>query len=126
MDRSEMFHQIKDFSCTHITHNISIRFKGNENKELTEEPTFKSQKKKWTPNKIHHTELEKVKTKMKEKSYNNLTKSERTSMKKLYEQEDIIITKADIGGVVAIVAVINYKKEAERRLSNNDNYRKLQ
>ena len=39
---------------------------------------------------------------MKEKPYNNLIKSERTSMKELSEREDIIITKADKGGAVVI------------------------
>ena len=42
---------------------------------------------------------------MKEKPYNNLIKSERTSMKELSEREDIIITKADKGGAVVIVDV---------------------
>ena len=55
---------------------------------------------KWTPNKNYHTvltyieatqrELEKEQMKMKKKPYNNLTKNERTSMKELSEQEDII------------------------------------
>ena len=55
---------------------------------------------KWTPNKNYHTvltyieatqrELEKEQMKMKKKTYNNLTKNERTSMKELSEQEDII------------------------------------
>ena len=72
-------------------------------------------------------ELEKKKqTKMKEKPYNNLTKNERTSMKKLSREEDIIITKVDIGGAVVIVDVQGYIKEAERQLNNIKNYRKLQ
>ena len=87
-------------------------------------------------NKNHHTvltyieatqrELEKEQTKMKEKPYNNLTKNERTSMKKLSEREDIIITKADKGGAVVIVDVKDYIKEAERQLNNTENYRKFQ
>ena len=40
---------------------------------------------------------------MKEKPYKNLTKSKRTSMKELSEQEDIIITKADKGGAAVII-----------------------
>ena len=63
---------------------------------------------------------------MKEKRYNNLTKSERTSMKGLSEREDIIITKADKGGAVVIVDVKDYMKEVERQLNNTENYRKLQ
>ena len=72
-------------------------------------------------------EIEKKKqTKMKEKPYNNLTKNERTSMKKLSREEDIIITKVDKGGAVVIVDVQGYIKEAERQLNNIKNYRKLQ
>ena len=62
---------------------------------------------------------------MKEKPYNNLTKSKRTSMKELSEREDVIITKADKGGAVVIVDVKDYIKEAERQLNNTENYRKL-
>ena len=61
--------------------------------------------------------------KIKEKPYNNLTKSERTSMKELNERDDIIIIKADKGGAVVIVDVKDYIKEAERQLNNTENYR---
>ena len=61
--------------------------------------------------------------KIKEKPYNNLTKSERTSMKELNERDDIIIIKADKGGAVVIVDVKDYIKEAERQLNNTKNYR---
>ena len=46
---------------------------------------------------------------MKQKPYNNLTKSERISMKKISERRDIIITKE--GGAVVIVAV----KDSDKR-----------
>ena len=104
---------------------LKAYFEDNENTKLTtEQQIFKPQKKeKWTPNKNHHTVLtyigatqrglEKEQTKMKEKPYNNLTKNKRTSMKELSEREDIIITKADKGGVVVIVDVKDYIKEAE-------------
>ena len=71
-------------------------------------------------------ELEKEQTKMKEKPYNILTKSEKTSMKELSEQEDIIITKADKGAALVIVDVKDYIKEAERQLNNTENYSKRQ
>ena len=71
-------------------------------------------------------ELEKERTNLKEKPYNNLTKTERTSMKQISERGDIIITKADKGGAVVIVDVKDYIKEAERQLHNTENYRKLQ
>ena len=66
-------------------------------------------------------ELKKELKKMKEKPYNNLTKSERTSMKELSERVDIIITKADKGGAVVIVDVKDYIKQAERQLNNTKN-----
>ena len=66
-------------------------------------------------------ELEKELTKMKERPYNNLTKSERTSMKELSERVDIIITKAEKGGAVVIVDVKDYIKQAERQLNNTKN-----
>ena len=71
-------------------------------------------------------ELEKELTKMKERPYNNLTKSERTSMKELSERVGIIITKAEKGGAVVIVDVKDYIKQAERHINNTKNYRKLQ
>ena len=71
-------------------------------------------------------ELEKELTKMKERPYNNLTKSERTSMKELSERVGIIITKAEKGGAVVIVDVKDYIKQAERYINNTKNYRKLQ
>ena len=71
-------------------------------------------------------ELEKELKKMKEKPYNNLTKSERTSMKELSERVGIIITKAEKGGAVVIVDVKDYIKQAERQINNTKNYRKLQ
>ena len=76
---------------------LKAHFKDNENTKLTtEEQIFKPQKKeKSTPNENHHTvltyieatqrELEKEQTEIKEKSYNNLTKNKRTSMKELSE-----------------------------------------
>ena len=71
-------------------------------------------------------ELEKELKKMKEKPYNNLTKSERTSMKELSERVGITITKAEKGGAVVIVDVKDYIKQAEQQINNTKNYRKLQ
>ena len=65
--------------------------------------------------------LEKNKQKWKKKPYNKVAKSERTSIKELSEREDIIIVKADKGGVVVIVDVKNYIKEAEPQLNITEN-----
>ena len=61
---------------------LKAHFKGKENIKLTtEEQICKPQKKeKWTRN---SRELEKEQTKIKEKTYKNITKNERTSIKKL-------------------------------------------
>ena len=40
-------------------------------------------------------------------------KNKRTSLKELSEQEGFIITKADKGGAIVIVAVKDYIKETE-------------
>ena len=72
------------------------------------------------------SEIEKKQTKIKEKPYNNSTKTESTSIKELSERKDTISTKADKGGAVVIVGVKDYIREAEQQLKNNKNYRKLQ
>ena len=72
-----------------------------------------------------YTEATQSEPQKKKKTY-NLTKSKKTSIKELHEREETIITKANKGGAIAIVAANNYKKEAERRLNNTNNYRKLQ
>ena len=61
-----------------------------------------------------------------QKSCNNLTKNERTSMKELCEREDVVIKKPDKGGAVVIVDVKDHIKEAEQQPNNTENYRKLQ
>ena len=102
-----------------------------------EEQIFKPKKKeKWASNENHHAVLtyieitqrglEKKETEMKEKTYNNLTKKERTNMKELFEQEDIITTKADKDFTVVIADVKDYIKEAKQQLSNTEIYGKLQ
>ena len=63
---------------------------------------------------------------MKAKPYRNLTRNKRTSMQNLNKREDILITKAGKDGAVVIVDVKDYIKEAERLLTNIENYRKLQ
>ena len=73
-----------------------------------------------------YTEATQSEPQKKKKTYNNLTKSKKTSIKELHEREETIITKANKGGAIAIVAANNYKKEGERRLNNTNNYRKLQ
>ena len=44
----------------------------------------------------------------------NLTKNETYALKQLSQRDDIIITKADKGGEVAIIDVDDYIREANR------------
>ena len=53
-------------------------------------------------------------------------KEEKKALKGLADRNDMIITKADKGGAVAIIDVEDYVKEAEHQLSNKDGYKKLQ
>ena len=55
----------------------------------------------------------------------NLTIKERQAMQELKSKNDIVITDADKGGAVLILDVEDYVKEAERQLSNKENYRKI-
>ena len=55
----------------------------------------------------------------------NLTIKERKAMQELQSRKDIAITNAKKGGVVVIVDVEDYVKEAERQLNNKENYRKI-
>ena len=49
----------------------------------------------------------------------------RKAMQELQSRNDIIITDGDKGGVVLILDVEDYVKEAERQLNNKENYRKI-
>ena len=57
------------------------------------------------------------------KGYNNLSKGETTAMKELRDRTDIIITKDNKGGAVAIMDVKDYINEAHCQLNNKDCYK---
>ena len=57
------------------------------------------------------------------KGYNNLSKGETTAMKELHDRTDIIITKDNKGGAVAIMDVKDYINEAHCQLNNKDCYK---
>ena len=46
-------------------------------------------------------------------------------MQELQSKNDLIITDAYKGGIVVILDVEDYVKEAERQLNNKENYRKI-
>ena len=105
---------------------LKANFKDNNvYNATTEDQLFKLKtNKKWRPDKNLHTVetyIEATKNaqetqeqnKNKNKYYNNLAKRERKTLKELADRNDIIITKADKGGVVVIIDVEDYVKEAE-------------
>ena len=92
----------------------------NKNAIPTEEQILKqTSHKKWTPNKNHHTvltyieaTLEELKCKMenqKPQPFNNLTKDERKALQELSKRDDIVIKKADTGGTIVIVIIVDVK-----------------
>ena len=56
----------------------------------------------------------------------NLYEGEQKAMEELTKRKDIIITNADKGGPVVIMDVEKYINEANRQLSDERNYKKLQ
>ena len=55
----------------------------------------------------------------------NLSNGQKEAMKYLAKRRDIIITTADKGGAVVIMNTENYIKEANRQLSDKNNYKTL-
>ena len=55
----------------------------------------------------------------------NLTKRERTAIKSLAENSNIVIKPADKGGAIVIQNKCDYIAECERQLNNSDHYKKL-
>ena len=92
-----------------------------------------SKQQKTTCNKNHHTietYVEATERELKQqgdisdnKGYNNLSKGETIAMKELSDHTDIIITKHNKGGAVAIMDVKDYINEAHCQLNNKDCYK---
>ena len=88
---------------------------------------------KWTLKKTHYTlktfiylvqhDINKIKIQKVKNPESNLSNVEQEAMKHLAEQKDIIITTADKGGTVVIMGTENYIKEANRQLSDKNNYK---
>ena len=56
----------------------------------------------------------------------NITESERMAIKELAKNNEITIKQADIGRAIVIMNTADYVKEAERQLSDEKTYKKLQ
>ena len=95
---------------------------------------FKTKRKSnWIPSKCHHTvdtfiaaiNKELQETNIKKPPTDNLSSKERKALNELKVRDDIIITNADKGGAVVILDSNDYLKEAERQLSDQQSYLKL-
>ena len=56
----------------------------------------------------------------------NLSKGEQKAIEELAKRKDLIITNADKGGTLVIMDVEKCINEADRKLSDKHNYKKLQ
>ena len=88
----------------------------------------------WLPKEVHHTvdsiieTFQKVHSKLKpntNRNNDNLTKSERQVLDQLKLREDINIMRADKGGAVVIMDIIDDVKEGNRQLNNTNYYAEL-
>ena len=57
---------------------------------------------------------------------NNLTRREKTALKRLSSNKDIIIKPADTGGATVILNTEDYITEAMRQLSNEEYYKRVE
>ena len=88
----------------------------------------------WLPTKVHHTvdsfieKFQKDLSKLKPntiRNNDNLTKPERQALGQLKLRDDIIIMRADKGGAVVIMDIIDYVKEGNRQINNTNYYAEL-
>ena len=56
----------------------------------------------------------------------NLTRDERIALKSLQTRRDIVIKPADKGSAVVVMSLEDYRKEANRQLSDNQHYQQLE
>ena len=99
----------------------------------SESELFARRDKNWTLKFNHHsvdTFISCVTKELKESkpnpiSHDNLSPKESQTLKELSSRDDIIITKADKGGVTVILDVKDYVDEANRQLQDTQYYRQL-
>ena len=90
---------------------------------------------KWTPSNVHHTVNTFIEsfenhvkhdiTRKKHRGQHNLNKNEQEALAQLQKRDDIVIINADKGGAMTILDADQYVKEANRQLSDTNNYKKL-
>ena len=133
LNKTQLTQDICDFS-----RNIKLKahFKNNTPTDKNDESIrFRPiPEQKWTPPNPHHTVNTFIesfqnqikrdpRSKLKEK--NNLSKEEEKALNNLEKRDDIIIINADKGGAITILDTEDYVKEAQRQLSDANNYKKL-
>ena len=113
---------------------LRSHFGKNNNKKLDPYHALKESNNEWLPKKVHHTvdsfieKFQKDLSKLKpntNRNKDNLTKPERHALNQLKLREDIIIMRADKGGAVVIMDIIDYAKEGNRQLNNTNYYAEL-
>ena len=131
LNKTQLAQDICDFS-----RNIKLKahFKNNTPTDKNDESIrFRPiPEQKWIPPKPHHTVNTFIesfqnqikrdpRSKLKEK--NNLSKEEEKALNNLEKRDDIIIINADKGGAITILDTEDYVKEAQRQLSDANNYK---
>ena len=131
INKKEILQDVKKF-------NRKIKLKSYFGATPPKEGLYFKNESQWEPNNIHHTvktfgeDLEnRVTQSIKNDGKNinlnrkNLNKKETKAMNDLKERADIVITKADKGGAVVISNVDDYIQEANRQLSDQRFYKKV-
>ena len=140
----EFFSRDKEYeNPTGISQSIIDFMNNNANEKSTTDKTEEElntelqqkfrPKSNWKPNPPNKTldlfqksvKQEILKSRVKKRHYNNLTKQERIGLKKLKDNPNIIIKKADKGSAVVVMNTTDYLKEGYRQLSDEQFYQKI-
>jgi hypothetical protein len=132
VNKKELLQDINKF-------NRKIKLKAHFGTSLPKEGLYFKNESQWEPSNVHHTVKtfsEDLKNRVTESLNNdglnltmnrkNLSKKEEKAMNDLKNREDIVICKADKGGAVVITDVDDYVNEANRQLSDQRFYKKVE
>ena len=144
LELMEFFSRDKEYeNPTGISQSIIDFMNNNANEKPTTDKTEEElntelqqkfrPKSNWKPNPPNRTldlfqrsvKQEILKSRVKKRHYNNLTKQERIGLKKLKDNPNIIIKKADKGSAVVVMNTTDYLKEGYRQLSDEQFYQKI-
>ena len=144
LELMEFFSRDKEYeNPTGISQSIIDFMNNNANEKPTTDKTEEElntelqhkfrPKSNWKPNPPNKTldlfqrsvKQEILKSRVKKRHYNNLTKQEKIGLKKLKDNPNIIIKKADKGSAVVVMNTTDYLKEGYRQLSDEQFYQKI-